>query len=313
MSDRLLKQLVTDHAVDFATWLLGRAVESAEALPTDLPDEPRSTDLLLRVQQDDSTFCLLHLEFQGRRSPRPMPLRMLDYMARLVQLHGLPLQSVVIYLESGAGRNDTGQHQHLQPNGTPALRWHYQVVALWQMQAEELLALGRRSLLPLIGMTQITQPATTLPQVVAALHAEPDMTQRLELFRQFIGLLKDEELVAMTRELITDLDLEELREFPFLWEQYQRYHQQARDEGKAEGIAEGKAEGIAETARAKTLEHILEGVVLRFNPSAASYREIEKALHSITDLDRLSTIFRYVFQATDYAAFEQAVLNPPAV
>jgi predicted transposase YdaD len=115
--DALLKQLVDDFAPDFAAWLLDSEVESIEPLTLDLPAETLATDTLFRVWLPDGRSILLHIEFQGRRSHRPMPERMLDYMVRIVHEHSLPIRSAVFYIERGAGRHDTGQHQYQGPAG----------------------------------------------------------------------------------------------------------------------------------------------------------------------------------------------------
>ena len=54
-------------------------------LNVELPAGVVRTDTVFRVTLADGRVILLHVEFQGRRSERPMPLRMLDYISRLTQ------------------------------------------------------------------------------------------------------------------------------------------------------------------------------------------------------------------------------------
>jgi hypothetical protein len=145
-----------------------------ELLTVELPAESIRADIVFRVQRQGGMTVVLHIEFQGRTSRPRMPWRMLDYVVRLAQEHRLPIHSAVLYLDQGAGSQDTGRHEHLGADGSVMLAWSYQVVHLWQMRAEELLALGRRSLLPLVGLTKIERPTETMTQVVAAIRAEPD-------------------------------------------------------------------------------------------------------------------------------------------
>jgi len=140
---------------------------------------------------------------------------------RLAQQYRLPIHSVVLYLDQGAGSQDSGQHEHLGADGSVVLAWTYHVVHLCRMCAEDLLALGRRSLLPLVGLTQIERPAETMPQVVSAIRAEPDTERQFRLLRQLIDLLPDEEILAMTEQLLSAEDLAELKRFPALWLSYQ--------------------------------------------------------------------------------------------
>jgi hypothetical protein len=69
----------------------------------------------------DGRTVLFPIEFQGRRTYRAMPLRLLDYLSRItVNENPDILVSVVIYIGHRAGANDTGQHDsvgkhHLLP------------------------------------------------------------------------------------------------------------------------------------------------------------------------------------------------------
>ena len=56
-----------------------------------------------------------------------------------------------------------------------------------------------------------------MPRVVAAIYTEPDAARQHVLFEQLFALLRDEELIAMTQHLLTQEDLEELKQFPMLW------------------------------------------------------------------------------------------------
>src|SRR5258706_284816 len=281
--DRLLKQLMTDYRHDFAAWLLGSEVDEVEPIAMELPAEPLRTDAVFRVQLQDNRTVILHIEPQGRRTHRPMSWRMLDYMLRLAELHQLPMVNTVLYLDRYAGSRDTGQHQHHGPNGEVILSWNYRVVHLWRMSAEDLLAVGRRSLLPLAAFTQFQNPTETLPRLVNEIRAEPDAHKQAVLLGQLFGLLRDEELIAMTSAMLSDADIEELKEFPILWESFQRYFNQA------------KAEQLRET--------LLDTLATRFNPPAQDYRKVEQTIAAMDDLDRLSVLFRRALLAAEFATF----------
>src|SRR4051812_6176022 len=117
LSDIILKQMVAGDAPTFAAWLLGIEVDVVEALTIELPADSVRADTIFRVQQEDGQTVVLHIEFQGRTSRPSMPWRMLDYMTRLAQRYRLPIQSTVLYLDQGAGSQDTGRHQHLGADG----------------------------------------------------------------------------------------------------------------------------------------------------------------------------------------------------
>ncbi len=87
-TDNQLKVVVRDFAPDFAAWLLDVKeddVHHVQPLNIELPAEAVWSDTVFRVTLTDGRVTLLHIEFQGRRSERPMPLRMLDYLSRLAQ------------------------------------------------------------------------------------------------------------------------------------------------------------------------------------------------------------------------------------
>jgi predicted transposase YdaD len=283
--DAILKQLVADDALTFAAWLLNTAVDAVEPLTVELPGEPIRADTVFRVQRHDATSIVLHIEFQGRTSRPPMPWRMLDYMARLAQEYRLPIHSAVLYLDQGAGSQDTGQHEHLGADGSVVLAWSYQVVHLWRMRAEDLLGLGRRSLLPLVGLTRIERPAETMPQVLAAIQAESDMERQLRLLRQMIDLLPDKEVLTMTEKLLSAENLAELKRFPALWRDYQ--------------------EAIAQQARAD----ILEVLAARFDPPISEYHKVEQALAVIDNAARLRDLLRHALRVSDLAEFLHEVIS----
>ena len=113
----------------------------------------------------------------------------------------------------------------------------------------------------------------------------PIRRKQLDLLRQLIALLKDEELIAMTNHLLSDLDLEELREYPVLWGSYQRWERRTK----------------AAATRDATREHILEALVTRFNPPPADYRTVEQALAALDDAEGLNTLFRHVLLVRIFA------------
>src|SRR4029450_2232874 len=92
---------------------------------------------------------------------------------RLAVTYRLPLWSVVFYVGTGAGGDDTGGHAIQGPAAVAPLVWHYQVGARWRMAAEDLLALDQPALLALVGQTRLDHPAVVLPAVVARLRQGP--------------------------------------------------------------------------------------------------------------------------------------------
>jgi len=128
-TDNPLKRLVTTFIEDFAEWVLGTQVAGVTSRNIELYADTIRSDQIFLVKLIDKRTVILHLEFQGRRTDKPMSLRELDYLSRLTQTYrDMELYSVVFYVGHGAGRHDTGSYQVKSPTGddelldTPFLR-----------------------------------------------------------------------------------------------------------------------------------------------------------------------------------------------
>jgi len=252
-TDNPLKVVVRDFALDFAAWLLNvepGTVQSVRALNIELPAGAVRSDTVFYVTLTDGRDVLLHIEFQGKHSERPMPWRMVDYLGRIAEreldhrhLEHVPLCAAVLYVGDGAGVHDTGDYHIACPAGDLTLAWRYRVIRLWQMRAEELLALNRPALLTLIGQTRIAEPARIVPQTVAAIGQIADAAERARLFAAFASLMRDEEILNMAERLLEAIDQGLLMDTPFL----RRIREKERSAALAEGEARGEARGSHET------------------------------------------------------------------
>lgn len=238
----------------------------------------------------------LHIEFQGTRSHEPMPLRMLDYMVRHVRLDpDLDLHSTVFYIGRGAGAHDNGVQEILGADGLPIISWRYQVIRLWQMRAQDLMALQRPALLPLVGLTIIDDPPAVLPEIVEAVQTVPDEGLRQRLVTSLVTLLSDEEMTKMIENLVENEEF--LIDSPYL----RRLRERARLEALTEGRAEGRAEGVL-AARRKDILNVL---VWRFDPPASVYQQIENVLERIIDEELLNALHKSAVQSGELADFQK--------
>ncbi len=226
--DSLLKLLVNSFMTDVASWVLHTPVRAARPVNVVLPAPTLAVDQVLHVTLASGHEGLLHLEFQGRRSHDAMQWRMQEYISRLAHTYRLDLESVVIYIGRGAGREDSGVHHVNGLTGHPTLTWRYTVVRLWQLPAEALLAVGRPAVLALVGQTHMAHPEVVLPEVVRRLREVPDAEQRGRLVTTLLALLEDEEVLTMVERLLADDDI--LLDLP--------YSRRLREEGRRQGAAE---------------------------------------------------------------------------
>jgi hypothetical protein len=281
-TDSPLKRLVSTFITDFAAWLLKAQVREARPLNIELPGEILAVDQVFRVVLADGRQVILHIEFQGRRSHPPMPWRMLEYISRLAGTYRLELLSVVFYVGRGAGADDTGHHQVQSPTGSVTLLWQYEVIRLWQMPAEDLLALDSPALLALVGQTQVAQPEVVFPAVVARLRQEPDRERQRQLLAALLALITEEEWIHMVERAL-ELEDELMAESPFL----RRIQEKARTAGS-----------LTTWQRA-----ILETLAVRFTFPEAVRESVAQRLATITDEAQLATLHTVAVQSTQLADF----------
>ncbi|RRR73718.1 MAG: DUF4351 domain-containing protein, partial [Candidatus Viridilinea halotolerans] len=273
-TDHPLKRLVTLATEDVAAWLLNSPVRNVTTRPSNLvpPAQALDSDLVFFVTLNDGRDVILHLEFQGQGTDRPMPIRMLDYQTRLTATYpNMPVTSVVWYV-GGAGVGDTGEHQRINLAGHTYLAWHYHVIHLWQLDGEDLLALNRPALLALIGQTRLRDPKPMLTQAVRQIMERTSGERQEQLLAEFLLLCTDKELAAMAEQIIR-YDRYGIPESPLIskW----------KEEGRVEGRVEGKAEGIEE-GQVRLLLRLL---THRWGPLSAELIAQVQALTAIQMLD----------------------------
>jgi len=291
-TDHPLKRLVSTFITEFASWLLSIPVHAARPLNVELLADILTTDQVFQVILDDGRELVLHIEFQGRRSQTPMPWRMLEYMPRLATAYRLPLWSVVFYVGAGAGVDDTGHHTVSGPADITPLVWQYQVIRLWQMSAEELLALGQPALLALVGQTRVAQPAVILPAVVARLRAVADTELRGRLLTALLALLPAQEMIAMVERLLEDET--ELFDSPYL--------RRIREEGREEGREESREGALVVWRR-----NIVEAVTSRFAPPPEVLQRVRQVLETRSEEAALAQLFTVALRSTSLAEFQEAL------
>jgi predicted transposase YdaD len=247
------------------------------------------------------------IEFQGHGSRTPMPLRVLDYQTRMV-IHDSPamMLAIVCYVEHGAGSHDTGHHQIASVGPHPALAWHYLVVHLWRMNADDLLAAQRPAIVPLIGLTKMDDPERVIREAVEQLEQVPDQQERETLTIELQALARNEQIKSIIEYMLRRKNM--VFHSPFL--------EEIREEGLQEGIGKGREEGLQEgigKGRLLTVrDDILDLIAERFNPSLNTYRSIDRVLGQIHDYDTLRALLIQVVRVATVDEFHDAVVQQQA-
>ncbi|NEU84412.1 DUF4351 domain-containing protein [Nostoc sp. UIC 10630] len=217
--DNVCRYLSEQYPESFATWLLGRTPADVKDLKTELSVEPVRADCIILLNPQEE---ILHLEFQvAPVSIPPMPIRMLDYYARLRRQYSFyPIEQVVIYLKETTA-NAVFIEQFTDTNTVHRFR----AIRIWEQDPAPLLA--SVGLLPLAVLARTDSPESLLSQVAAQVDMieEPSQQRNISACTQLLAGLK------YNNNLITSLLREELMQESVV---YQRIIRQGIEQGKRE-------------------------------------------------------------------------------
>jgi predicted transposase YdaD len=156
--DAALKAMLEVAPADWPR-LAGFPVEQAEVIDADVSTVTAATDKVIRLH--GPAEGIMHFDFQAGPDAT-LPRRVHGYNALLEDRHELPVHSVVVLLRPEAQlRSITGVYERFFPGERePYLVFRYQLIRVWELPAEQLLAggLGTLSLAPLGAVTQAELP-----------------------------------------------------------------------------------------------------------------------------------------------------------
>ena len=263
--DNLCKLLAEKHPQRFATWILGKELDTIEVLKTELSIEPIRADSVTFLQ---ATGRILHLEFQTQwQSNPPMPLRLLDYWVRLHRLYRSPVTQVVVLLLPPSEEAPIETAFELE-----STRHEYQVVKMWEQDPERFL--NDPALLPLATLTQTQNPSQLLNQVAQQVAEidEADDRQEISAYVQLMAGLKYDknEVRRIFREGI-------MRESVI----YQEIWQEGEQVGEQRGEQIGEQRGRSEVARNLLLEGMdVEAIARVTGLSIEQIQQLQTTQHS---------------------------------
>jgi hypothetical protein len=194
--DPVLKTLVETVPADWLP-LVGRRRRRVSIEDADIATVIRgAADKVLRVH-DDPPY-LMHLDFQAGHDSARLPPRLKVYNSALDYRHDLPVLSVAVLLRPEA---DSPQLTRLLVRGLPGEEplstLRYEVVRVWLLPAEQLLA-GGLGTLPLAPISQVARGE--LPRVIRRMQerlneprARPRAPDLWAATHVLLGLRYDEE------------------------------------------------------------------------------------------------------------------------
>ena len=280
--DEIVKHLMDRFADEFAMLSFGTPdVQVLETLDTEQQTvKVHRNDMTFKVRWHNETV-LLHIEVQTEDSrDKPMELRVLAYTSELLLRHELPVYSVVIYLSPNAGQTDPGGYSY--GNDVFGLQHKYQVIRLADLEGESFLEAASVGLLPFTplmkppeGMrTEVWLERCVEKTVVAPV--DPQTRGTLLFALSTLGSLAHD--LTFIQKLISE---EMMRESPFIEHLMQK------------------------GARENSINNIQSVLTTRFPQS--DVQDVEHALESIQDIDRLTELHRRAVQTPSVEAFLQAL------
>ncbi|HEX6480749.1 MAG TPA: hypothetical protein VF043_18065 [Ktedonobacteraceae bacterium] len=252
--DETFKIFISENAQDFASWLV-KGAHVQEKLLTEFEDRKLQADALLAViRPETGEELLLQIECQSKKDPE-MAERLLEYHLRARREHKRAVYSCVIYLR------DDGEVPHSPLTWTilgdqEILRFHYLVIEVAKMNADEFRHLGLPGLLPFMILTRGGATREMAEEIFTGLDQagkRDTLAAAYTLTSLAFGKENRTEQDWLLRR-VSDMD-DVLRETPV----YQEMTRWAREEGLREGIREGILEGIREGRREGRQEGLEEG------------------------------------------------------
>jgi len=141
------------------------AVESLE-----LPVSKRTIDSVLRLERDGLVWYR-HLEFQARKDAG-LPRRCFEYNSRLILHYGAPVLTTVLYLLPGADK-DVPDAFRLYVGDWLAYEWRFDVVRLWEIDAQGALRSGEAGPLALMPLLRGGDEPSRVLEAARRLDAMP--------------------------------------------------------------------------------------------------------------------------------------------
>ena len=284
--DATTKELIEKHPIDWLR-LVGVNATSASPRNVDLSTISVEADAIFHINEPDP--WIVHLEIQASHDST-LPLRLQRYNV-LIQHHqkNLPVQSVVLLLRPEAGGSTiTGHLRQTLPSGVVNHVFRYNVIRLWRIPVEEILA-GGLATLPLAPLARGGDAA--VPQLIDTLHdrfqreaAKADADTYMLATALLMGMKYPEDLI---RRLFVDTH--------FLEDSvtYQMILRQGEAKGQALGLKEGQNKGRLAEAR-KILEKL---GTKRFGLPDASIRA---KLDAVAKVEQFETMTERILDATSW-------------
>jgi hypothetical protein len=231
--DQGIKRLLQSHPRD----VLALALPGAHylgTLPVDVATEPQLVlDTLLRVRYENAE-CAVDVEAEARPHA-DIGRRLFEYGARASIVIGLPVISVVLWLEPD-GKAPASPYE-LRAGSRLVATWEYIGIEMYRLPAEELIARDLVGLLPLVPFAQGGRDLAVIERAADLVNERATDVERGELGSLLAVFASRAFGVDVARSIFGRLHVsnEILESSPL----YQQWMREWREKGRQEGIQEG--------------------------------------------------------------------------
>ncbi len=294
--DSTLKRLVRAEPAAFVQWLLPKAT-FLEEHSVQVESLKREVDVLLEVGIEEQRM-LLHIEFQTYNDST-MAERLLLYNVLVMSVYKLPVLSCVIYLLRD-GPVPQSPLRVIIPSGRMTHEFHFESIEIGQLNAEDILHFGSRTLSALVPLTKDGTHQSVLLRLFEELKKEREPAQAETQATEV-------ELIALTLASFALQQNKKTADLEWLIRRFREMHdimqespifQEILREGLEKGIELGREKGLEqglEQGRLEATRHIL--LILTEKRFPALTPLAQEQVARIQDLDVIDNLIVAVSSA----------------
>jgi predicted transposase YdaD len=299
--DNVLKSLIEGHEREMVPVFLQEA-EFLQVLNVEVLRPPLRVDRVYKVWYRDQEH-ILHLEFESGADSK-MSYRLLSYHAYFLEQYELPVISIIVYpfptSVAESPFQEMSGHEEL-------LRFHFQVLRLWQLEAEHFVQehiVSMYALLPSMRGANEHLLSQALDELVQQYKGhETQLAQQLKwlgvlLRRAEIMSVEDQQAIQERLDMWDNL----LEEDPYI----QKKVAKGVAEGEARGEAKGEARGEAKGEIRASQRMVIDLVDARFPSLVDLARQRVQKIKETEDLRQLG---RQIAVAPDEATARRVLTS----
>ena len=283
------KQTINIYGQAWAEWVLQQEQIEVEAeLSGEFQFIARVTDSLLQVNSQAGRFlALTELQF---RYDEEMPDRMTAYAALARRKYKQEVYVTVVYFMPPPKNKSIVETYHREFMGQQAHQ-DFQVIKLWELEAEQVLAFDNPALLPFVPLMQGGDTESIVRKCAERIRQEPEAMELEAILAVFAGYVLEVEIIKQ----ILRWEMQVVQESPIIQELQQEWIEKGREEGRKEG------------ERKATLEALHQALAIRFDVVLGEFDERFEQL----DSKSLKQLNEVALTVQTLAEFENALADMP--